>query len=265
MAGHHKNNSGLQLTRKEWVTLIFGTALALGSFKSDDPWVVIPMLCISGATFILLCIWHGGKRAWRSFAALVLIAALCFIGWRDLHRQTTAPLAVQIKLRPKSTTVIFDQLNTVPHGPPLINWEYPVEFELQFKNIGIYEARNVVTESAVVVTAPNYPRSPALDDEVFAAMKGKMEAVATKDKVFHFSLEPGKSVAKRNGTTFSKASARNINKQTQFLYVVGIFGWEDEEGCKEKEFCEIMEPIDHGKRFAHRLCDGNNHPTTCGY
>jgi hypothetical protein len=89
MAGNPDGRRELRLTRKEWVMLIFPTALALGSFKTDDPWVVVPMLCISGASFVLLCIWHQGRRAWRVFAASVLVAALSFIGWRDLHHQMT--------------------------------------------------------------------------------------------------------------------------------------------------------------------------------
>jgi uncharacterized membrane protein len=74
-----------RLTRKEWVTLIFGTALALGSFKSDDPWVVIPMLVISGCAFVLLCVWHQGSIPLRALAATALVIVLIFIGWRDLR------------------------------------------------------------------------------------------------------------------------------------------------------------------------------------
>jgi hypothetical protein len=48
------------------------------------------MLVISGGTFILLCIWHEGKVAWRVFAACVLISVLSFIGWRDLHHPSVA-------------------------------------------------------------------------------------------------------------------------------------------------------------------------------
>jgi hypothetical protein len=68
--------------------LIAGTALALGSFKTDDPLVVVPMLCVSGGAFVLLCIWQKWKVRWCVFAASLLIAAFSFLGWRDLRRQT---------------------------------------------------------------------------------------------------------------------------------------------------------------------------------
>jgi hypothetical protein len=76
-----------KLTLKEVFILSFGTALALGSFKSDDPVVVIPMLSVAGVSFIGLCWWHQGKFLWRVIAALALLIILVFIGWRDLRSQ----------------------------------------------------------------------------------------------------------------------------------------------------------------------------------
>jgi hypothetical protein len=85
MAENPDSDYRFRLSRKEWVTLIFGTALALGSFKSDDPWVVIPMLTIAGVAFVLLCRRHHGRIVWRVLVALALLCALVFIGWRDLY------------------------------------------------------------------------------------------------------------------------------------------------------------------------------------
>ena len=76
-----------RLTRKEAVMLCFGTALTLGSFKPNDPWVVIPMLGLAEASFIMFCVWHNGRIWWRVVMASALLVILAFIGWRDLHFQ----------------------------------------------------------------------------------------------------------------------------------------------------------------------------------
>jgi hypothetical protein len=77
--------SEFRFERKEFLVLILGTALALCSLKSDDLWVVVPMLVISGGAFIALCYWHHGKPIVRTITAVALIGALAFIGWRDLR------------------------------------------------------------------------------------------------------------------------------------------------------------------------------------
>lgn len=94
-----------RLTRKEWVMLIFGTALALGSFKSDDPWVVIPMLTISGLAFILLCVWHHGSVLRRSLAAAALVVVLVFIGWRDFRRNEGGVIGSQSPAAPATPPI----------------------------------------------------------------------------------------------------------------------------------------------------------------
>jgi hypothetical protein len=66
------------------------TALALGSFKSDDPCVAIPMLALSGVAFIALCIWHRGSSVSRALVACVLVGLLAFIGWRDLRKSPSS-------------------------------------------------------------------------------------------------------------------------------------------------------------------------------
>ena len=70
--------------------ILAGTALALGSFRSDDPLVVIPMLIISGIAFAGLCIWHEGGRIPRIAVGAVIVVALVFIGWRDLRKPEPA-------------------------------------------------------------------------------------------------------------------------------------------------------------------------------
>jgi hypothetical protein len=80
------NKTGFRFGRKEILVLIAGTALALGSFRSDDPLVVIPMLVLAAIAFILLCFWHEGSRSGRGIAAILLMILLTFIGWRDLRK-----------------------------------------------------------------------------------------------------------------------------------------------------------------------------------
>ena len=84
--------------------IVAGTALALGSFKSDDPWVVIPMLAISGFAFVCLCIWHEGSRLARAGVALLLVVLLTFIGWRDLRKPVS--LAVATTLPPQALPLV---------------------------------------------------------------------------------------------------------------------------------------------------------------
>jgi hypothetical protein len=86
-----ENEARFRLGRKEWATLIFGTALALGSFKSDDAIVVVPMLFIAGLAFVLLCFWHQGNPLWRVLVAAALLLVLVFIGWRDLRHVPSIP------------------------------------------------------------------------------------------------------------------------------------------------------------------------------
>jgi hypothetical protein len=77
---------GFKITLKEGLLILAGTALALGSFKSDDAWVVIPMLSLSGVAFVWLCLGHQGIWAWKIMAAVLTVAILFYIGWRDLRR-----------------------------------------------------------------------------------------------------------------------------------------------------------------------------------
>jgi membrane protein implicated in regulation of membrane protease activity len=76
----------IRLSRKEMLSLIIAISLALGSFKLDDPYVVISMLIVAGAASVLFCVWYHGKVLWRVFTAVVLLLVLAFIGWRDLRR-----------------------------------------------------------------------------------------------------------------------------------------------------------------------------------
>jgi hypothetical protein len=79
------------VTAKEFLLFVVGTALALGSYKTDDAIVVCVMLGIASLAFIILCVIHPGKVAYRSIAAVAFLAALIFIGWRDLrHPSQTA-------------------------------------------------------------------------------------------------------------------------------------------------------------------------------
>jgi hypothetical protein len=86
-----EQKTGLKITRKEGLLLLAGTALALGSFKSDDPWVVIPMLSVSGVVFVYLCLGQHWNWVRRILAAVLTVGVLGFIGWRDLRHPPAAP------------------------------------------------------------------------------------------------------------------------------------------------------------------------------
>jgi hypothetical protein len=81
---------GFHLSLKEVLVIVASTALALGSFGSNDPYVVIPMLIISGVAFVALCVGHQGSPRWRTTSAIFILIVLAFIGWRDLRKLTGA-------------------------------------------------------------------------------------------------------------------------------------------------------------------------------
>lgn len=61
---------------------IGATALALGGLRADDPWVTTPMLVISWAAFIYLCVAHTGKWYSRGGVGLSITITLALIGLR---------------------------------------------------------------------------------------------------------------------------------------------------------------------------------------
>ncbi len=79
-------NGKFKFSLKDLLVIVAATALALGSIKAEDPWVVIPMLALSGIAFMGLCIGHEGRWQTRSAIGAVLVILLVFIGWRDLHK-----------------------------------------------------------------------------------------------------------------------------------------------------------------------------------
>jgi len=79
-----------QFSLKEWLTIAFATFLALASLKADDPLVVVPMLALSDAVLVLMCMFHKGSRKNRTLIALVFTGILVFIGWRDLRGKGAA-------------------------------------------------------------------------------------------------------------------------------------------------------------------------------
>jgi hypothetical protein len=85
-------SGGLRFTVKEVLLTVLGTALALGSLKAEDPWVVIPMLLVAAAAFVILCVLHAGPPIYRFSVASAIVLILVFIGWRDLrHVATVVP------------------------------------------------------------------------------------------------------------------------------------------------------------------------------
>ena len=97
---------------KEVLVVIASTALALGSFRSGDPWVVIPMLLISGGAFIALCIWHEGKPVSRICTVILILIALGFIGWRDLRQGAQSASPPQSPTAPAQPSPMINQQAT---------------------------------------------------------------------------------------------------------------------------------------------------------
>jgi uncharacterized membrane protein len=75
----------MRLSVKEILVITAATGFALATFRLDDPWVVIPMLLVSGIAFLVLCIRHRGKLSNRIALAVVILGVLGFIGWRTLR------------------------------------------------------------------------------------------------------------------------------------------------------------------------------------
>jgi hypothetical protein len=81
---------GFHFSLKEVLVIVASTALALGSFRSKDPYVGIPMLIISGIIFVALCVGHQGKPKSRTALAMLISVVFIFIGWRDLRKPASA-------------------------------------------------------------------------------------------------------------------------------------------------------------------------------
>jgi hypothetical protein len=111
-------NRGFRLSFKEILVIVPSTALALGSFGSADPYIVIPMLTISVIAFVALCVWHKGSPIWRVGSAISIVLVLSFIGWRVL-RKVSESVAHPITIDQKS--VDSDCSNIVGGGDIKIN------------------------------------------------------------------------------------------------------------------------------------------------
>jgi hypothetical protein len=71
-----------RFTGKEIAVLIIGTALALGSLRAEDPYVIVPMLAVSWITFLYICGTHEGPWQWRFGIAAIITLTLAAIGGR---------------------------------------------------------------------------------------------------------------------------------------------------------------------------------------
>ena len=110
----HFTDKRFRINIKEGLLTLAGTGLALGSFKTDDPLVLIPMLALSGFAFVALCVLHQGKAHYRIEMALFITVVLVFIGWRDLKTPTrTIPESVE-----KGSTFPIQQEVTQPPPAP---------------------------------------------------------------------------------------------------------------------------------------------------
>jgi hypothetical protein len=122
------SRSRVSLTLKEVLLLIVASALAIGSLKGDDPWIVLPMLGVSAAAFVVLCVIHEGRRLYRIGVAVSLICVLSLIASRLFlwpsrieaehakERMTTTPEAKATVIQSAATTVV----NVIPGSKGLI-------------------------------------------------------------------------------------------------------------------------------------------------
>jgi hypothetical protein len=121
---------GLRFTVKEVLLTVSGTALALGSLKAEDPWVVIPMLSVAAVAFICLCVLHDGPRLYRIGVAFVIVLVLLFIGWRDLRHTAIQDRPVALSPLPPSinqTATDSPCANQVAQSGSQINCDTPKE------------------------------------------------------------------------------------------------------------------------------------------
>ncbi len=96
-------NRRYKLSGEEALLFLVATAPTLGSLKSDDPYLVIPMLAISGISFVLLCARHQGSALLRILSAIAMLSVLLFVGWRDLRKPVTAlPQAPKMNVHQKA-------------------------------------------------------------------------------------------------------------------------------------------------------------------
>jgi|GEM_PF-6453483 len=112
------------VTPKELLVLVGGTCLGLASLKTDDPWIVAPMLTASAAAFVWLCIRH--LRSWKTRigSSLFIVVVFVTVGWRDLkntkdlppHLQAVDVLWVMPVEAGKSLTFIVTAKNTGTAG-----------------------------------------------------------------------------------------------------------------------------------------------------
>src|ERR1700690_4273157 len=73
---------GFRFTGKEIAVLVIGTALALGSLRAEDPYVIVPMLVVSWVAFLYICGTHEGPWYWRLGVAALVTSSLAAIGGR---------------------------------------------------------------------------------------------------------------------------------------------------------------------------------------
>jgi hypothetical protein len=85
------NAGKFELTLKDLLLIIVNTAIALGSTRSNDPWLVVPMLGIAAIISVVFCIRHKGNIWVRFLSATTLVLVLGFVGWRDLRQAVPPP------------------------------------------------------------------------------------------------------------------------------------------------------------------------------
>jgi hypothetical protein len=85
-------STGFRLSLKDVLLTLAASGFALGSLRSDDVLVVVPMLALPATALIIICVLHSGSRTIRNLVAGVICLILGFVGWRDLRAPTqTAP------------------------------------------------------------------------------------------------------------------------------------------------------------------------------
>jgi hypothetical protein len=67
---------------KEIILLVIGTALAIATFKTDDPFIFFPCLGASWAAFVYICVSYPGSLLLRVLVAIAISCGLVFIAFR---------------------------------------------------------------------------------------------------------------------------------------------------------------------------------------
>lgn len=117
------NEQHFRLSRKELTLTLISFGLAMASLKTDDPLVVIPMLCLAGVCGVLVCCWHTGPIWGRSATAILITGIFLFIGWRELKKTpSTTDEVFKVSISNVGDLSLNTNLDVRPEEKPFWFW-----------------------------------------------------------------------------------------------------------------------------------------------